>query len=89
MPIASFAVEQMHADDVASLLCTRYGVMARSGTHCSQPQLRDLGASALVRISLYLYNTLEEVTRIGEALRSLSGSFDLRPRWLGRMRGTR
>lgn len=71
MPIASFAVGAVSANDAAAILCNRYGIMVRSGVHCAEPLMRHFGESGLARISLYLYNTLDEVEYIGMSLRRM------------------
>jgi cysteine desulfurase/selenocysteine lyase len=72
MPVASFTVGAMPADDLAAILCNRHNIMVRSGVHCAEPLVRHLGHKGLARVSLYLYNTLDEVSYIGESLRQLS-----------------
>ncbi len=73
--IACFTVRGLGAEDVAMMLSQRFGILVRSGRHCAEPLIRHLGGENLCRISLYLYNTLDEVTAIGRALRSLCGMF--------------
>ncbi len=75
VPVASFALASLSADDVAALLCNRYGVMVRSGVHCAEPLVRHFGETSLTRVSLGLYNTAEEVAYIGESLRALARFF--------------
>ncbi len=75
MPVASFAVPGLAADDVAAILCNRYNIMVRSGVHCAEPLVRHYGEPGLVRVSLYLYNTLEEVEYICESVRGLCRAF--------------
>jgi cysteine desulfurase/selenocysteine lyase len=48
----------------------RHGVAIRAGHHCTQPLMRQLGVSGTARASFYLYNTLEEVDVLVEALRA-------------------
>ena len=71
IPIVSFTVRGISADDVAAILCNRYNIMVRSGVHCAEPLVTYLGESSLVRISLYLYNTINEVDYIAKSLRTL------------------
>jgi len=72
VPIVSFAVGSMSPDDVAAILCNRYNIMVRSGVHCAEPLVRHFGQRGLVRVSLSVYNTLDEIAYIGESLKSLS-----------------
>jgi len=65
--IVSFTVEGVHAHDVAQLL-DRHGIAVRAGHHCTMPLHKALGINASTRASFYLYNTLDEVDKLGEAL---------------------
>ncbi len=65
--IVSFVVERMHAHDVAHLL-DRRGIAVRAGHHCAMPLHKRLGITASTRASFYLYNTLEEVDQLGQAV---------------------
>ena len=65
--IVSFALEGAHPHDVATIL-DREGVAVRAGTHCAMPLLDSIGATATCRASFGLYNTLEEVDRLAEAI---------------------
>jgi cysteine desulfurase / selenocysteine lyase len=67
--IVTFNVEGIHAHDVAALL-DREGVAIRAGHHCAQPLMRWLGVQATARASFYLYNTVEEVDVLLDAVRS-------------------
>lgn len=58
--LVSFTVDGMHAHDVAAYLDT-HGICVRAGHHCAQPLAKALGYEASVRISLYAYNTKEEI----------------------------
>ena len=58
--IISFNIEEVHPHDVASILDS-YGVAIRAGHHCAQPLLKHLGVSSTCRMSLYFYNTREEI----------------------------
>ena len=68
--VLSFALEGIHPHDIASIL-DLHGVAVRSGSHCAQPLMRRLGVEGTARISLYVYNTPEEVDRAVEALRKV------------------
>jgi cysteine desulfurase/selenocysteine lyase len=65
--LASFALEGMHAHDVAEL-ADRGGVCIRAGHHCAQPLMRRLGMSATARASVGIYNTPADVDALIEAL---------------------
>lgn len=65
--ILSFTFANAHAHDVATVI-DRQGVAVRAGTHCTMPLLARFGVTATCRASFGLYNTLEEVDRLVEAL---------------------
>lgn len=68
--LVSFAVEGIHAHDVAAHLAA-YGICVRAGHHCAQPLAGALGTPSSVRVSFYLYNTLAEVEKFLEVLELL------------------
>lgn len=65
--IVSFTMEGAHAHDVATVI-DRAGVAVRAGTHCTQPLLQRFGVTATCRASFAMYNTLEEVDVLADAL---------------------
>ena len=65
--VISFNLENLHPHDVATVLDMQ-GIAVRAGHHCAQPLMKRMGVSSTVRISLYLYNTLEENQKFIEAL---------------------
>ncbi len=69
--IVSFNVEGIHPHDVAQMLDTD-GIMVRSGALCAEPLVNTLGVNAVVRVSFYLYNTMEEIDRFLESVKRLS-----------------
>ena len=68
--IVSFVVEGMHAHDVA-VAFDQMGIIVRAGHHCAQPLHEKLGVSSSVRVSFYLYNTVEDVEKILIALKRI------------------
>ncbi|MEM2087903.1 MAG: SufS family cysteine desulfurase [Thermoproteota archaeon] len=68
--LLSFNVKGVHPHDVAQFLDAD-GIMIRSGALCAEPLVNALGASAVARVSFYLYNTLEEVDRFNESLKKI------------------
>jgi cysteine desulfurase/selenocysteine lyase len=72
--IVSFEIEGIHAHDV-SMVIDRAGVAVRAGTHCAQPLLARYGVTATCRASFALYNTLEEVDHLAEALQKAHDFF--------------
>ena len=65
--IISFEMERAHPHDVSTIL-DRYGVAIRAGTHCAEPLLARYGVTSTARASFAMYNTVEEVDRLVEAL---------------------
>jgi cysteine desulfurase / selenocysteine lyase len=72
--ILSFNMNGAHAHDVATVI-DRSGVAVRAGTHCTQPLLQRYGVTATCRASFAIYNTLEEVDILAEALISAQRIF--------------
>jgi cysteine desulfurase / selenocysteine lyase len=72
--IVSFAFENAHAHDVATIL-DRQGVAVRAGTHCTMPLLSRFGVTATCRASFGVYNTLGEVDALAAALRKTQAMF--------------
>lgn len=58
--VVSFLHPTMNSEDLAHLLDAR-GFAVRTGHHCAQPLLERLEINGTVRVSLYFYNTHEEV----------------------------
>lgn len=63
----AFVLDGIHAHDVATVLDGE-GVAVRAGHHCAQPILRRFGVAATVRASFALYNRMEDVDRLIDAL---------------------
>ena len=72
--IFSFEIEGVHAHDISTLI-DRSGVAVRAGTHCAQPLLKRFGATSTCRASFGLYNTIEEVDVLAEALNKARAFF--------------
>ena len=66
--IVTFVMEGIHPDDVSKALDVQ-GIAVRAGHHCAMPLHERLGISASTRASFYIYNTLEEVSRLAAGLR--------------------
>ncbi len=65
--IVSFAFPNAHPHDIATVI-DRQGVAVRAGTHCTMPLLARFGVTATCRASFGMYNTMEEVDKLAEAL---------------------
>ena len=72
--IVSFTLDRIHAHDVAEVL-DRHGIAVRAGHHCAMPLHKRYGVTATARASFYLYNTLAEVDRLGDAVEQVKRVF--------------
>lgn len=72
--VISFNLRGIHAHDVASIL-DREGIAIRAGHHCAQPLLEKLNLPATARLSLYLYNTKEEIDHCVQSLENVKKVF--------------
>jgi cysteine desulfurase/selenocysteine lyase len=70
----SFLVDGVHAHDVGQVLDDR-GVAVRVGHHCAWPLHRRFGVAATVRASFAVYNTLDEVDALVDAVRAAQKFF--------------
>ena len=66
--IVSFTVDGTHPYDVGMIL-DKMGVAVRTGTHCAEPVMTHYGLTSMTRVSLAIYNTLEEIDVLEAALR--------------------
>jgi cysteine desulfurase/selenocysteine lyase len=72
--IFSFNIAPLHCHDVATILA-KYGIAIRAGHHCVQPLMSLLGTNGTARISLCLYNTIEEIDFIVDILKTCKSYF--------------
>lgn len=61
--IISFNLNGVHPHDVASILDQR-AIAIRSGNHCAQPLMREMGVEGVARASFYIYNTEQEIEEL-------------------------
>lgn len=73
----SFVVDGIHAHDLGQILDDE-GVEIRVGHHCAWPLHRRFGVAATARASFAVYNTLDEVTALGAAIRRAQAFFGVR-----------
>lgn len=73
--VISFTIDDVHPHDVATILDS-YGIAIRAGHHCAQPLMKYLNLPATSRMSVYFYNTFEEIDYFIESLKSVR-------KWLG------
>ncbi|MEI6411690.1 MAG: cysteine desulfurase [Bacteroidota bacterium] len=67
--ILSILLDDIHPHDLATFLDAR-GICVRAGHHCTQPLMDFLEIPGTVRVSFSIYNTLEEIDRLAEALKA-------------------
>ena len=65
--VLSFNVDGIFAQDVAVYL-DKYNICVRAGNHCAKILKDEIGVKNTCRMSLYFYNTEEEIDRLVELL---------------------
>jgi len=66
--VFSFNVKNIHPHDVGSVL-DQFGVAIRTGHHCAQPLMRELGITGSARMSFYIYNSKDDIDVAIEGLK--------------------
>ncbi|OGK64770.1 hypothetical protein A2313_02130 [Candidatus Roizmanbacteria bacterium RIFOXYB2_FULL_41_10] len=66
--ILAFYHTKIHAHDLAQILANDQ-ICVRAGHHCAMPLHTAFKIGASVRLSFYLYNTIEDVKRFGKSLK--------------------
>ncbi len=69
--VISFIIQDIPSDDLAHLL-DQNGIAVRVGHHCAQPLMERYSQKSMLRVSFGLYNTREEVDKLGEIIRQAS-----------------
>ena len=65
--IISFYVDNIFSQDVGYYL-NKYHICVRTGNHCAKLLKNEVGVTNTVRVSLYFYNTKEEIDKLAELL---------------------
>jgi cysteine desulfurase/selenocysteine lyase len=65
--VISFVLEGIHPHDVATIFDGE-GVAVRAGHHCAQPVMLRYDLPATTRASFYVYNDLDDVERLTDAI---------------------
>src|SRR3989344_2308916 len=78
LSVFSFVLESVPSHDVASLL-DQVGIEVRAGHHCAQILHDRFEQTASVRVSLYIYNTLEEIDFLVSELKKIFKIFSVIP----------
>ncbi len=72
--IISFNMGKVHPHDVSTVL-DQDGVQVRSGNHCAQPLMQELGMTGTVRASFYLYNDEQDVAQLIDGIKKVKKIF--------------
>ena len=72
--VVSFNIDQVHPHDMATIV-DQEGVCIRASHHCAQPLMRRLDVAATARASFYIYNTMDDVDALIEAVDKSKGWF--------------
>lgn len=73
--IISFNIKNISPLDISSIL-DKKGIAVRSGYHCAQPLMKTLKLSqGTVRISLSIYNTIEEINKLCYCINKIQKMF--------------
>ena len=73
--IVSFNLKNIHPHDVAELLGKK-GICARAGHHCCMPLMKKLGINGTVRVSLSVYNDMNDIDMLIKILKEIKNKFD-------------
>jgi len=76
--LISFSVKGIHPLDIATIL-SKYQICVRVGHHCAMPLVKKLDPRGVIRVSLGVYNTLEDcqtfITTLKKAIKLLKKNF--------------
>lgn len=72
--VISFLIDQLHPYDLGTLL-DRMGIAVRTGHHCAEPLMHELGIDGTIRASFAFYNTIEEIDVFVESLKKVVKMF--------------
>jgi cysteine desulfurase/selenocysteine lyase len=72
--VISFVLDGIHPHDVATVFDS-HGVAVRAGHHCAQPVMLRYDLPATTRASFYVYNDLDDVERLVDAIGAVKTLF--------------
>jgi cysteine desulfurase/selenocysteine lyase len=72
--VISFLVDDIHPYDIGTLL-DKMGIAIRTGHHCAEPLMKELGIDGTARVSFAFYNTKEEVDLFIAGLKRIVSMF--------------
>lgn len=65
--LISFLIDEIHPFDMGTII-DKLGVAVRTGHHCAQPVMHHYGISGTIRASFAVYNTIDDVDRLVQAV---------------------
>ncbi len=65
--VFSFVIDWIHSHDIADIMAEN-NICIRSGMHCAHPFLNKINVSQTSRMSIYIYNTREEIDKFFEII---------------------
>jgi cysteine desulfurase/selenocysteine lyase len=65
--VLAFTVKNVHPHGVGTILDS-FGVAIRTGNHCAEPLMKRFGLTATCRASLSIYNSTDDLDRLGTAI---------------------
>ncbi|WP_029901854.1 aminotransferase class V-fold PLP-dependent enzyme [Prevotella sp. 10(H)] len=72
--VISFLIGDIHHYDMGMLL-DKMGIAVRTGHHCAQPLMEELGIEGTIRVSIAFYNTKEEIDKLIEGVKKVVAMF--------------
>ena len=72
--VVSFVIDGIHPHDVATVF-DHHGIAVRAGHHCAQPVMARYDLPATTRASFYVYNDLDDIDRLLEAIHATQRLF--------------
>lgn len=72
--VLSLAVDGVHPHDLSQVM-DEHAVCVRPGHHCAKPLMAVLGVGATARASFYVYNDVDDVDALAEALAEAASFF--------------
>ncbi|PIZ03967.1 MAG: cysteine desulfurase CsdA [Gammaproteobacteria bacterium CG_4_10_14_0_8_um_filter_38_16] len=72
--VISFALNCAHPHDIATIL-DQHHVAVRAGHHCAMPLMDYLNVPALTRVSLGIYNSIDDIDQLVDGLKKVSDIF--------------
>ncbi|PKN67749.1 MAG: cysteine desulfurase [Deltaproteobacteria bacterium HGW-Deltaproteobacteria-12] len=75
LPLVSFSIDGAHPHDICQMMSDRHGVALRGGHHCAQPLHDHWGIQGSTRVSLAIYNRVNDVDAFLNGIEDCIGLF--------------